>query len=235
MSNGTHAAPARVLVVEDEPEMQVILRDNLEFEGHEALEAASGEAAVELAFRERPDLVLLDLMLPRMSGYEVCRQLRDGGLLMPIIMITARNGEADRILGLELGADDYVGKPFSVREVMTRVRVHLRRRGGEAERELDQFSFGEITVDLRRHQVRRRSRSVVLSGREFELLRYFVRHKDELVSREQLLRDVWGYTNMPLTRTVDNFVAKLRRKIERDPQNPRHILTLYGVGYRFIP
>lgn len=228
-------ARTRVLVVEDEPQMQVILRDNLEYEGYEALGAETGEKGVELAFQTQPDLILLDLMLPGMSGYEVCRKLRDGGLPMPIIIITARNAEMDRILGLELGADDYVGKPFSVREVMARVKVQLRRRANSAEREPDEFKFGEITVDLRHHQARRRSRRIELSGREFELLRYFVMHRGEMVSRQQLLTDVWGYSSMPLTRTVDNFIAKLRRKIERDPQNPQHILTMYGTGYRFLP
>jgi two-component system alkaline phosphatase synthesis response regulator PhoP len=155
---------------------------------------------------------------------------------MPIIMITARNSDIDRVLGLELGADDYVGKPFSVQEVLARVKVQVRRRaGGVADREPDEVKFGEVVVNLRRQQVRRRSRLIPLSGREFELLRYFIAHQGQLVSREQLLSDVWGYSSMPLTRTVDNFVAKLRRKLERDPQNPRHILTLYGTGYRFVP
>lgn len=230
------SGPVRVLVVEDEPEMQVILRDNLEYEGFEAISAETGEKAVKLAFQNRPDVILLDVMLPGMNGYQVCRKLRDGGLSVPIIMITARNSDIDRVLGLELGADDYVGKPFSVQEVIARVKVQLRRRASSAaEREPDEFRFGETTVDLRRQQVRRRSRRVDLSGREFELLRYFIVHQGELVNRDQLLSDVWGYRSIPLTRTVDNFVAKLRRKLERDPQNPRHILTVYGTGYRFVP
>ena len=230
------ASPAiRVLVVEDEPQMQVILRDNLEFEGYEAIAAETGEKALALVAQVQPDVILLDVMLPGISGYQVCRKLRESGVGAPIIIITARNTEIDRVLGLELGADDYVGKPFSVQEVMARVKVQVRRRAGQAANEPATIQFGEIVVDMKRQQVRRRSRPVEMSGREFDLLRYFLAHKNELVSREQLLSDVWGYHSMPLTRTVDNFVAKLRRKIERDPQAPRHILTVYGSGYRFLP
>ncbi len=230
------ANPAiRVLVVEDEPQMQVILCDNLEFEGYEAIAAETGEKALALVAQEPPDVILLDVMLPGISGYQVCRKLRESGVGVPIIIITARNTEIDRVLGLELGADDYVGKPFSVQEVMARVKVQVRRRAGQATNEPATIQFGEIVVDMKRQQVRRRSRPVEMSGREFDLLRYFLAHKNELVSREQLLSEVWGYHSTPLTRTVDNFVAKLRRKIERDPQDPRHILTVYGSGYRFLP
>lgn len=232
--HGVRPVTPRVLVVEDEPQMQVILRDNLEYEGYEVVDAETGERGIDLAFRMLPDLLLLDIMLPGMNGYQVCQKIRNAGLSMPIIMITARNAEADRVAGLEIGADDFVGKPFSVREVVARVRAQLRRVHS-ADCESEQVKFGDITLDLRRQQVHRRSRRLEMSGREFELLRYFVVHRGELVSRDQLLSDVWGYNNMPLTRTVDNFVAKLRRKIEPDPQNPRYIVTMYGGGYRFLP
>ncbi len=222
----------RILLVEDEPDMKVILRDNLEYEGYEVLDADTGEAGVELALRERPDLILLDVMLPKMSGYEVCRRLRAAGLTTSIVMLTARNAEIDRITGLEFGADDYIGKPFSVPELLARVRVQLRRLTA-ANREPAEFCFGEIVVNLAQRQAQRAGQAIDLSSREFDLLRYFIAHREELVTRQQLLSDVWGYNNLPLTRTVDNFVAKLRRKIEPNPQHPLYIVTVHGAGYRF--
>jgi DNA-binding response OmpR family regulator len=224
----------RVLTVEDEPEMQVILRDNLEYEGYEVVSAATGEAGLQLAAARQPDLVLLDVMLPRMSGFEVCRRLRADRFTMPIIMLTARNAELDRVAGLEIGADDYLGKPFGVRELVARVRVQLRRAHqpdpGPAE-----VRLGDVVVDLRLRRARAGRRPLDLSSREFELLEYLIDHADKVVTREELLSAVWGYGEAPLTRTVDNFVAKLRKKVERDPRDPRHILTVHGSGYRFIP
>jgi DNA-binding response OmpR family regulator len=224
----------RVLTVEDEPEMQVILRDNLEYEGYEVVSATTGEAGLQLAAAKQPDLVLLDVMLPRMSGFEVCRRLRAERFTMPIIMLTARNAELDRVAGLEIGADDYLGKPFGVRELVARVRVQLRRAHqpdpGPAE-----VRLGDVVVDLRLRRARSGRRPLDLSSREFELLEYLIDHADKVVTREELLSAVWGYGEAPLTRTVDNFVAKLRKKVERDPRDPRHILTVHGSGYRFIP
>jgi DNA-binding response OmpR family regulator len=226
----------RVLAVEDEPEMQVILRDNLEYEGYEVVTAATGEAGLELAASKRPDLVLLDVMLPRMSGYEVCRRLRAERFTMPIIMLTARNAELDRVAGLELGADDYLGKPFGVRELVARVRVQLRRAHPvEHERGPAEIRLGDVVVDLRLRRARAGRKPLDLSSREFDLLEYLIDHADKVVTREELLSAVWGYGEAPLTRTVDNFVAKLRKKVERDSRDPRHILTVHGSGYRFIP
>lgn len=222
----------RILLVEDEPEMKVILRDNLEFEGYEVLATGTGEEALEVASRERPDLMLLDVMLPKMSGYDVCRRLRSSGIKMAIIMLTARNAEIDRVTGLEFGADDYIGKPFSIPELLARVRVQLRRLSADG-REPVEFMFGDIVVNLAQRQARRAGECLDLSSREFDLLRYFIAHREELVTRQQLLSDVWGYHNLPLTRTVDNFVAKLRRKIEPNPQHPLYIVTVHGAGYRF--
>jgi DNA-binding response OmpR family regulator len=224
----------RVLTIEDEPEMQVILRDNLEYEGFEVLSAATGEAGLQLAMAKQPDLILLDLLLPRMSGYEVCRRLRSGNFTMPIIMLTARNAELDRIAGLEMGADDYLGKPFGVGELIARVRVQLRRprQPGPGAAEL---RFGDVVVDLRQRRARNGREPLDLSSREFELLEYLIDHADKVVTREELLSAVWGHGVAPLTRTVDNFVAKLRKKVERDPRDPRHILTVHGSGYRFVP
>jgi DNA-binding response OmpR family regulator len=223
----------RVLTVEDEPDLRLILQDNLEFEGYEVLTASTGEEGLELAMARRPDLVLLDLLLPRMSGYEVCRRLRAGQFTMPIIMLTARNAEMDRVTGLELGADDYVGKPFGVKELLARVRVQLRRPRPPA-RPVDEVRVGEVTVDRRLRQARCGPRSLDLSSREFELLEYLLDHADRVVTRDELLTAVWGYSAAPLTRTVDNFVAKLRKKVEEDPRNPRHILTVHGTGYRLV-
>lgn len=226
----------RVLVVEDEPELRVILRDNLEFDGYQVLLADTGEQALDLMLHDKPDLLLLDIMLPRLSGYDVCRRIRAAGMDTPIIMLTARNAELDRVSGLDFGADDYIGKPFNLSELMARVRVQLRR--AERARRLEsvsRFQFADVTVDLEHRQVERRSRRIEMSDREFELLRYFIGHCGEVVTREQLLSDIWGYQSRALTRTVDNFVSKLRKHIERNPQAPRHILTLHGSGYRFVP
>ncbi len=227
------ADSARVLIVEDEADLQMILRDNLECEGYEVLATDSGERALELAIDHPPDLIVLDILLPKMSGYEVCRRLRLGGLQVPIVMVSARNTDIDRVAGLELGADDYLGKPFCVRELVARMRVQLRRQkaGGSARSEV---VFGDLTVSLSRCEVRRGSSRLDLSTREFELLRYFILHQGEALTREQLLTAVWGYSSRSLTRTVDNFVAKLRKKIEANPAEPRHVVTVHGLGYRFV-
>jgi DNA-binding response OmpR family regulator len=224
----------RVLTVEDEPEMQVILRDNLEYEGFEVLSAATGEEGLQLAMAKQPDLILLDLLLPRMSGYEVCRRLRTEHFTMPIIMLTARNAELDRVAGLEMGADDYLGKPFGVGELIARVRVQLRRPR-QTGRSAAELRFGDVVVDLRQRRARNGREPLELSSREFELLEYLIDHADKIVTREELLSAVWGHGVAPLTRTVDNFVAKLRKKVERDPRDPHHILTVHGSGYRFVP
>lgn len=224
----------RVLTIEDEPEMQVILRDNLEYEGFEVLSAATGEEGLQLAMAEQPDLILLDLLLPRMSGYEVCRRLRTEHFTMPIIMLTARNAELDRVAGLEMGADDYLGKPFGVGELIARVRVQLRRPR-QTGRGAAELRFGDVVVDLRQRRARNGRDPLELSSREFELLEYLIDHADKVVTREELLSAVWGHGVAPLTRTVDNFVAKLRKKVERDPRDPRHIVTVHGSGYRFVP
>ncbi|MGH9346704.1 MAG: response regulator transcription factor [Vicinamibacterales bacterium] len=223
----------RILVIEDEPEMQVMLRDNLRYEGYDVLSAETGELGLEMGLTNRPDLVLLDVVLPRMSGYSVCQRLRSGGFGSPIIMITARNSEIDRVTGLDLGADDYIGKPFSVSELMARVRAQLRRLE-RVESEPARFTFGRIVVDPEGRQVFRDGVPIELSSHEFGLLLYLIRHEGEAISRDQLLKDVWGYPELPLTRTIDNFVARLRGKVEEKPHQPRHIMTVHGVGYRFV-
>jgi len=223
----------RILVVEDEPEMQFMLHDNLKHEGYEVLRADTGELGLKIGLARRPDLILLDVVLPRMSGYAVCQSLRAAGLVSPIIMLTARNTELDRVTGLDLGADDYIAKPFSVSELMARVRAQLRRIERHTT-DRGQFAFGNIVVDIDTQQVRRNSQLIELSRHELGLLLYLIRHEGEAISRDDLLTDVWGYPELPMTRTIDNFIARLRGKIEETPHQPRHILTVHGRGYRFV-
>jgi DNA-binding response OmpR family regulator len=226
-------AAAKILVIEDEPDMLTILRDNLELEGYRVDLAKNGEDGLRLALRDSPDVILLDIMLPGMSGYDVCRNLRSRGVKTPVILITARNSEMDRVAGLDLGADDYVGKPFNIGEVLARVRVQIRHGRDQEPQRRDEFRFGNVVVDVRRQVVKRAGKRVEMTSREFQLLSYFILHQGELVTRDQLLIDVWGYSHPPLTRAVDNFVFKLRSKLEADPQRPRYFLTAYGTGYRF--
>ena len=222
-----------ILIVEDEPDMAIGLRDNLEFEGYGVSIARDGEEALASAAESPPDLILLDLMLPKRNGLDVCRELRRRGLNIPIIMLTARSQETDKVVGLEIGADDYVTKPFSVRELMARVHVQLRRIASEGGR-VEHFRFGEIELDFKRHHAARDGQLLHLTAREFDLLRYFVRRRGETVSRDELLDKVWGMRTYPLSRTVDNHIAKLRQKIERLPAEPEYLITVHGLGYRFL-
>jgi two-component system alkaline phosphatase synthesis response regulator PhoP len=222
---------ARILIVDDEPAILRGLEDNFRFEGYETLTATNGPDALRLAGREAPDLVILDIMMPRMSGWEVCRELRARGIDVPVIMLTARGAEADRVQGLELGADDYVTKPFSLRELLARVRAVLRRPGTRARPE--EYAFGDVRVRLRGRQVFKAGRDVRLTRKEFDLLAYLLAHRGEVVTREQLLDEVWGYERFPTTRTVDTHVLLLRKKFEACPEEPRFILTVHGQGYRF--
>ena len=226
-------AGAKILVIEDEPDMLTILRDNLEVEDYRVEVATTGEEGLKAALRESPDVILLDIMLPGMSGYDVCRNLRSRAIKTPIIMITARNADMDRVAGLDLGADDYIGKPFNIGEVLARVRVQIRRAHDQELHRREEFRFGNVVVDLRRQTVKRGGKRVEMTSREFQLLSYFILHEGELVTRDQLLTDVWGYSHPPITRAVDNFVFKLRAKLEANHQHPRHFITAYGTGYRF--
>jgi two-component system alkaline phosphatase synthesis response regulator PhoP len=225
--------PARILVVEDEPNMVAGLRDNFEFEGYEVLTASDGVEGLERALQESPDLVVLDVMMPRMSGLEVCRQLRARRASIPIIMLTARGQEVDKVVGLELGADDYVTKPFSIRELLARVKAILRRTAALPKQQ-DQHSFGDIEVDIHRRRVLKAGKALDMSSKEFELLQYFICHPGETLSRDRLLEEVWGYENYPTTRTVDTHLVRLRQKLEPDPEQPQYFLTVHGTGYRFV-
>jgi two-component system alkaline phosphatase synthesis response regulator PhoP len=221
----------RILIIDDEPEMIRGLEDNLRFEGYQTLSATNGADGLDLALREGPDLVLLDIMMPRLSGWDVLRGLRAKQRDLPVIMLTARGEEVDRVLGLELGADDYVTKPFSLRELLARVRAVLRRPGPR--QRLETFAFGDVRLHVRARQVFRAGREVRLTRKEFELLHYLVEHPGEVITRDRLLDEVWGYEQFPTTRTVDTHVLRLRQKLERDPERPVHLLTVHGQGYRF--
>jgi len=224
----------RILVVEDDPAILRGLSDNLRLESYEVVTAGDGEAGDRLAHEAQPDLIVLDLMLPKLSGYELCRRLRSGGLTTPILMLTARGEEVDRVLGLDLGADDYVTKPFSVRELLARIRALLRR--AHPPRPLpDEIRFNDIVVDFRSYEARKSGVPVDMTPKEFQLLRLLAARAGEVVSRGELLEDVWGYETLPNTRTVDNHVATLRAKLEPDTSGTRHIQTVHGVGYKFVP
>jgi two-component system alkaline phosphatase synthesis response regulator PhoP len=224
---------SRILIVEDEPDMVLGLKDNFEFEGYEVVTASDGAAGLERARSEKPDLVILDIMLPKLSGLEVCKTLRAEGFRAPIIMLTARGQEIDKVVGLELGADDYVTKPFSIRELLARVRAILRRTEGGKKR-LARYRFADIELDFETYRATRGSDRLEMSPREFELLRYLIERKGETVTRDQLLEDVWGYESYPSTRTVDTHIAKLRAKIGDSGSEPRFIMTIHGVGYKFV-
>jgi len=224
----------RVLVVEDDEAMAVALRDGFEYEGYEVVRAADGEEGLSLARSESPDLVILDVMLPKMNGLDVCQRLRSEGNQVPIIMLTARGQEIDKVLGLKLGADDYVTKPFSFMELLARLEAVLRRSGGQAALTPGSvIRFGDVTVDFERHEAAKGGEPLELTPRELRLLRFLVEHQGQVVSREQLLDGVWGYETIPFTRTVDTHIAKLRKKIEDEPSDPRFIVTVHGLGYKF--
>jgi len=224
---------AKVLIIEDEPNMVLGLKDSCEYEGYEVAVARDGKEGVEKAVTEKPDIILLDVMLPVMSGLDVCRTLRARGIETPILMLTARSQEIDKVVGLEVGADDYVTKPFSIKELLARIRAHLRRAAKQVV-EIESFTFGDVELNFKKFTAQKGGQVLDLSAREFEILRYLVRRRGEIVTRDQLLDEVWGYESSPITRTVDNHIARLRQKIEQDPSSPQHIMTVHRLGYRFV-
>ena len=224
---------AKVLIIEDEPNMVLGLKDSCEYEGYEVAVARDGKEGLEKASTEKPDIILLDVMLPLMSGIDVCRTLRARGIETPILMLTARNQEIDKVVGLEVGADDYVTKPFSIMELLARIRAHLRRAAKQVI-EIESFTFGDVELNFKKYAARKGGQALDLSPREFEILRYLIRRRGEIVTRDQLLDEVWGYESSPVTRTVDNHIARLRQKIETQPSEPQHIITVHRLGYRFI-
>ncbi len=225
----------RILIIEDDQAILRGLKDNLEFESYEILTAVDGKEGYELARNEGPDLILLDLMLPRMNGYEICQQLRSEGRTTPILILTARGEEVERIRGLDLGADDYVTKPFSVPELLARVRAVLRRTEGSGPlAKVNQLQFDDVIVDFNRFEARNGDQELKLSRKEFGVLRLLAEREGEVVTRDELLDQVWGYDQYPTTRTVDNHIASLRAKLERNPSEPRRLLTVHGVGYKLV-
>lgn len=225
-----------VLIVEDDEAMSVALRDGFEYEGYSVSVAKDGEAGLELATTATPDLILLDVMLPKMTGLDICKQLRGNGSAVPIIMLTARGQEIDKVLGLKLGADDYITKPFGFMELLARAEAVLRRSTASlqpAAAPPDVYRFGDVTIDFKRHEATKGGQPIDLSPREFQLLAYFIEHKGEIVTREKLLDAVWDYNAIPFTRTVDMHIAKLRKKVEDNPGDPKYVVTVHRLGYKF--
>lgn len=229
------ATKKKILVIEDEPHIVLGLTDALEFEGFAVVSAAKGKEGVQLARQEKPDAVLLDLMLPDTNGFKVCEELRRSDPFVPIIMLTARGQEVDKIRGLDAGADDYVTKPFSVGELVARLRAIFRRAARPAESTTDGFAIGQVKVSMSAHTITCGGRSEQLSFYEVELLRLLHERVGQPVSREEILQKIWGVEPGPSNRTVDNFIVKLRKKIEQSPDKPEHILTVYGYGYKLAP
>ena len=224
---------AHILLVEDEAGLRMTLGDRLTTEGYQVDYATNGDEAVEKAMRLPLDLILLDVMLPRKSGFDVCRDIRQAGMITPILMLTARGQTVDKVLGLKIGADDYLTKPFEMMELMARIEALLRRAPAKPSAQQGQYQVGGLKVDLRGTSVSRDGKGVKLSAREFQLLRYFIEHRGATLSRDQILKDVWGYSADTFTRTVDVHVASLRQKLEKDPKQPELILTVQGLGYKF--
>ena len=224
----------RILIAEDDMPLMQGLALNLKNEGYEIFQATSGEACVNLAVQHNPHLILLDQMLTDGSGLDVCRQLRQKGIEAIIIFVTVKAQELDKVVGLEVGADDYVTKPFSLRELVARIRAHLRRRPQHDNDELTHYNFGDVELDFARFTARRKKKPIDLTPKEFEVMRLFVHCRGEVVTRDRMLESIWGYDTSSTTRTVDTHILKLRQKLEPDPVQPRYILSIYGEGYKFV-
>jgi len=223
----------KILIVEDEKDMVTGLKFNLEARDYTVIAAYDGEEGYQKALREQPDLVILDLMLPKRNGYEVCKSLKQDIPELPIIILTAKSQEVEIVTGLELGADDYITKPFSVLELLARIKAVLRR-AQSGTRVPEMYRSGDLEINFRKYSTRKKGKSLALSPREYEILKYFIEKRGEIVSREDLLNQVWGYDSFPNTRTVDTHIAKLRQKIEDNPENPELIITIHGIGYKFL-
>lgn len=226
---------AKILVVDDEQNMRTGLKDNLEFEGYEVDTANDGEQGLKKIFENSYNLIILDVMMPKKSGFDVCKEVRKSGITTPVILLTAKGEEIDKVVGLELGADDYVTKPFSLRELLARVKAILRR--GEnltMNEEEKEVKIGRLQINFSGYKASSKNRDVAMSHKEFEILHYLWKHRNSTVSREDLLTEIWGYEETPTTRTVDNFILKLRQKIEVDSNHPQIILTVHGIGYKLI-
>jgi DNA-binding response OmpR family regulator len=225
-------SPYLIAVVEDDEGVRKSLVLNLEVEGFRVVTATNGEEGIEVVTKEAPDIIILDVMMPKKDGLQTCKELRGAGISTPLILLTARSAEIDRVLGLDLGADDYLGKPFGMMELVARVKALLRRT--QPMHDVERVRFEDVTIDFKAYRAERNNLPLELSAREYRLLRYLVAKRGAVVTRDELLDEVWGYNSYPSTRTVDNHIARLRQKIERDVNEPRHIITVHGVGYKFI-
>ena len=222
-----------ILIVEDDRAINMGLAKNLKYEGYQVLSALDGERGLKLAVDRKPDLIVLDIMLPGASGFELCRSLRRARIHIPILMLTARDQEVDKVMGLELGADDYMTKPFSLPELIARSKALLRRSSDFEEDGAQDYSFGEVKVDVRGRAITRKRKEFAVSPREFDLLIFLLRNEGRALAREEILNKVWGHDYYGTARTIDNFITKLRQKLEKDPENPKHIHTVRGHGYKF--
>ena len=222
----------KILIIEDDPAIRTGLKETLTTEGYSVSEADTGIKGFELAGNNNFDLIVLDLILPGKDGIEICKDLRSDGVKTPIIMVTSRKEEIDKILGLEIGADDYVTKPFSIRELLARVKALIRRSTYEPG-EIEEVAFADLNINFIKQEMLKGTNSVKLSATEYRILHYFIDHEGEVISRDKFLDEVWGYDSYPTTRTVDNYILSLRKKIEDDPSDPKHLLTVHKVGYKF--
>lgn len=223
----------RILLVEDDPAIQLGLIDSLKEEHFDVISAIDGEEGYQRALNEKVDLIILDLLLPSKNGIEICNNLRQKGVQTPILMLTAKKDEVDIVLGLEMGADDYVTKPFKLKELIARVKALLRRKV-TSEFDIDSYSFDNISINFKKMEASRNNVPLELSVTEYKILKYFIKYESDVISRHQLLDEVWGYESFPTTRTVDNFILSIRKKIEVDPSNPQHLLTIHKAGYKFV-
>ncbi len=223
-----------ILIIEDDVSILRGLKDNLTFEGYRVHTSTDGQEGLKLALNKHIDLLLLDIMLPGMNGYEICRRLKKEKPQLPVIMITARGSEMDTVAGLDIGADDYIPKPFGIPELLARVRAVLRRSSTD-EQEIETYSFGNVSLDFKKFQATVNNEHTELSSKEFAIMKYLIEHEQEVIHRHELLEKVWGFDVTPTTRTVDNYILELRKKMEEDPSNPKHIITVRGAGYKFMP
>jgi DNA-binding response OmpR family regulator len=223
-----------ILIIEDDVSILRGLKDNLTFEGYRVHTSTDGQEGLKLAVEKHIDLLLLDIMLPGMNGYEICRRLKKEKPQLPVIMITARGSEMDTVAGLDIGADDYISKPFGIPELLARVRAVLRRTSTDG-KEIETYSFGNVSLDFKKFQVTVNNEQTELSSKEFAIMKYLIEHEQEVIHRHDLLEKVWGFEVTPTTRTVDNYILELRKKMEKDPSNPKHIITIRGAGYKFMP
>jgi DNA-binding response OmpR family regulator len=235
MTNPGNSSPNSnftIAIIEDDESVRRSLTLNLELEGFKVVTAGDGEEGILLINEAHPDLILLDVMMPKKDGLQACKEIRGAGISTPLILLTARSAEVDKVLGLDLGADDYLAKPFGMLELIARVKALLRRT--QTTKEVDEVKFDDVVIDFKAYRAARADQPLELSAREYRLLRYLVAKRGSVVTRDELLDEVWGYNSYPSTRTVDNHIARLRQKIEDNVEEPKHILTVHGVGYKFV-